>query len=199
MDENLDLAKLQRFPVVMLCNTAVISEAELQLLRDYVSGGGQLLVTGHSGLFDMAGQLQPESTLHELVGAHARRVLDSLDNHVRWSPAGSYEPASVDVQSLAQLLTRDTAADWPFLVKGPAVVYEPTTATAVGQLLRPHRTLRQQQGQESTESPLSADQVAGPARIGQSRRSRHGADAGLRTGFRDGQRTLDCRGAPVAG
>ena len=38
------------------------------------------------------------------------------------------------------------AADWPFLVEGPGTVYTPTTATAVGELMKPARTVRQRQG-----------------------------------------------------
>ena len=71
LDENVDLATLQRFPVILLCNTAVISEPELGLLRQYVEGGGRLLITGHSGLFDSAGRPQAESALQALIGARA--------------------------------------------------------------------------------------------------------------------------------
>jgi hypothetical protein len=48
-------------------------------------------------------------------------------------------------------------------VKGPATVYEPTTAKVIGQLLKPHRTTRQLEGKESTEWPMSADAPVGPA------------------------------------
>jgi len=53
--------------------------------------------------------------------------------------------------------------DWPFLVKGPAAIFKPTTAVAIGELMKPHRTVRQQQGKESTEWPMSADAPVGPA------------------------------------
>ena len=51
----------------------------------------------------------------------------------------------------------------PFLVKGPATIYQPTTAQACGELLRPYRTTRQVQGQEGTDWPMSADDPVGPA------------------------------------
>jgi hypothetical protein len=44
-------------------------------------------------------------------------------------------------------------------------VYEPTTATPIGELFKPHRTVRQKQGREGTEWPLSADAVVGPAAL----------------------------------
>jgi hypothetical protein len=49
------------------------------------------------------------------------------------------------------------------LVKGPATVYEKTSATVVGQLWAPARTIRQQRGQEGTEWPMSPGEVVGPA------------------------------------
>ena len=59
----------------------------------------------------------------------------------------------------------DIRTNWPFLVKGSAVVYEPTTATPLGELLKPHRTTRQQAGKEGTDWPMSADVPVGPAML----------------------------------
>jgi hypothetical protein len=53
--------------------------------------------------------------------------------------------------------------DWPFLVKGPAGVFGPTTAKPVGELLKPYRTTRQKEGREGTTWPMSADTPVGPA------------------------------------
>jgi hypothetical protein len=77
-----------------------------------------------------------------------------LDNWVQF-PAG--------VPANQAVLQGDIPADWPFLVKGPAVRYEPTTAAPLGQLLQPARTPRQQAGLEGTEWPMSADAPVGPA------------------------------------
>ncbi len=49
------------------------------------------------------------------------------------------------------------------LVKGPAVVFRPTTAQPIGELMKPHRTVRQRQGREGTDWPMSADSPVGPA------------------------------------
>jgi hypothetical protein len=53
--------------------------------------------------------------------------------------------------------------EWPFLVMGPATIYESITATPIAELLKPHRTTRQLEGKESTEWPMSADAPVGPA------------------------------------
>jgi hypothetical protein len=51
----------------------------------------------------------------------------------------------------------------PFLIKGPAAVFEATTALPIGELHKPYRTTRQQQGKEGTEWPMSAESTVGPA------------------------------------
>ena len=55
--------------------------------------------------------------------------------------------------------------DWPFLVRGPAAVLEPTTATAVGELMKPHRTKLHEQKRYNEDWPLSADAPVGPAML----------------------------------
>jgi hypothetical protein len=154
LDENATLESLQRFPVVCLPNAAIVSEAEADLLRRYVEAGGNLIVTGVSGCYDRMGRLQSRSALQSLIGARFVRRLDSLDNHVRF-------PGSRDETLTA--LANGIPADWPFLVRGPAVVLEPTTAVPYGELMQPHRTVRQRQGKEGTEWPMSADRAVGPA------------------------------------
>jgi hypothetical protein len=153
LDENVAPETLRQFQVVMLPNAAILSEKEIGLLRDYVAGGGKLIVTGWTGLLGWRGEERKESALAGLIGARLVRKLDSIDNHVRFrgSNAG---PAS---------LCEGFRLDWPFLVKGPAAVYEATSAVAVGQLMKPHRTVRQRQGKEGTEWPMSADAPVGPA------------------------------------
>ena len=155
LDENASLNALKRTPVLLLANAAILSEKEADLLRRYVTGGGNLIVTGLTGCYDRMGGLLERSSIEELIGAKFVRKLDSLDNWVRLA-AGS---RSADERKLRT----DIKTDWPFLVKGPAGIFEPTSARAIGELLRPYRTIRQQQGKEGTEWPMSADSVAGPA------------------------------------
>lgn len=157
LDENMTLATLRRFPVVMLPNVAILSEREVALFRRYVETGGKLLVTGLTGTRGRRGETQGRSSLEELIGARFIRELESADNWVRFP---SRKPSSAGSQ-----LTSDTRADWPFLVKGPAVILHSVTAHVVGELLEPHRTKRQQRGEEGTDWPMSADSVVGPAML----------------------------------
>ena len=171
LDENVTLETLQKFPVVCLPNVAIVSNKEVDLLRSYVRLGGKLLITGQSGQFDSLGRPREpagvsttlpqthspktRSVLEELIGARAIERLESQDNWIH------VDTPSNDPQTEA--LAADIQPDWPFLVKGPATVYEPTTATPFGKLYRPHRTNRQREGKMGTNLPMSADRPVGPA------------------------------------
>ena len=163
LDENATPATLRQFPVVLLPNVAVLSDQEVARFRDYVEAGGHLIVTGLTGTRGWRGEAQGKSSLAELIGAKFVRELDSTDNWVRFRAA--------DSSRATQPLTDAVRADWPFLVRGPAVVYEPTTATTLGELLKPHRTSLHAQNRYNLDWPLSADVPVGPAillnRIGQ--------------------------------
>jgi hypothetical protein len=153
LDENVSLATLQQTPVVLLPNATILSAEETSLLEPYVEGGGHLIVTGHTGLFGRYGEAQKQSSLERLIGARLAERLPDMDYYVRLAK----------LPPDRQGLLRDIPANWPFLVEGPAAVYRPTTATPLGELLKPHRTVRQKKGQEGTTWPNSADTPVGPA------------------------------------
>ncbi|MDR3623170.1 MAG: beta-galactosidase trimerization domain-containing protein [Paludisphaera borealis] len=155
LDENATDATLAAFPVVILPDAPVISAEEVARFRKYVEQGGSLIVTGWSGLLGDRGEPTDRSALEDLIGAKLVRRLDSRDNHVRLPAAMArfpFEPLLAGIEH-----------DWSFLVEGPAAIYRPTTATPLGDLLEPHRTVRQKQGKEGTGWPLSAGKAVGPA------------------------------------
>jgi len=154
LDENATLERLRQFPVLLLPQAAILSEREVVLLRDYVQEGGNLILTGWSGMLGWRGEPREESALKELAGVHVVRRLESLDNWVRF-PDHCEGPTS--------LLGRGIPGAWPFLVKGPAAVLKATSARPVGELLQPFRTTRQREGKEGTDWPMSADSPVGPA------------------------------------
>ena len=128
-DENLSLEGLKQFPVVCLPNTGILSQREVDLFRSYVEEGGKLLVTGHSGQFDRLGKPLATSTLENLIGAQVKRRREDADSWVRFGPEAEAR----------QELVGGLRDNWPFLVRGPATVYESTTATSIGELLDSHR------------------------------------------------------------
>lgn len=172
LDENANLEYMQQFPTVILCNAGILSDAEIHLLTSYVENGGGLIVTGQSGQFDRLGSrltvqsanelaqeapLSQKNSLERLIGARPWKSLDSLDNWMNFT-----EP--VDSGAIpSRLLPETLPRNWPFLVKGPATVYQPTTARGIGQLMAPQRSSRQKQAMEGTQWPMSAGEVVGPA------------------------------------
>jgi hypothetical protein len=151
LDENVNADALKRFPVVLLPNVPILPKAEVDLLKAYVEQGGNLIVTGFTGIMGPMGETLDHSVLENLIGAKFVERLDSSDNFMRFAT------------DTPERLRTGYAADWPFLVEGPAAVYTPTTATAVGELMKPARTVRQQQGKEALYQPNSADKPVGPA------------------------------------
>ncbi|MEM7231197.1 MAG: alpha-amylase family protein [Planctomycetota bacterium] len=155
LDETASLDSLKRFPVVVLPNVNILSDHEVKVLRDYAHSGGQLVLTGFTGLFDKMGKARDASVLSDLVGAKLERRLESIDNHVRLGKEQATLPG----------LSKGIREKWPFLVKGPAVVWKPTTGQPIGELLKPHRSDLQKEGRVGYDWPLSADDPVGPAAI----------------------------------
>ncbi|HOC70689.1 MAG TPA: beta-galactosidase trimerization domain-containing protein [Candidatus Hydrogenedentes bacterium] len=151
LDENVNAETLQRFPVVILPNAGILRAEEVDLFSAYVEKGGKLIITGLSGCYDRMGVPAGNSALEALIGAQLVEALPAKDNWVRLSG------------EMPEPLRASIPVDWPFLVKGPAAVYEPDTAQALGELLKPYRTTRQKEGKEGTEWPMSPDTPVGPA------------------------------------
>ena len=151
LDENVNGDALKRFPVVLLPNVPILSQKGVDLLKGYVTQGGNLIVTGFTGLMGHMGEALDHSVLEDLIGAKFVERLDSTDNFMRFA------------SDAPERLRTGYAADWPFLVEGPAAVYAPTTATVYGELMKPARTVRQRQGKEPIYQPNSADKPVGPA------------------------------------
>jgi len=190
LDENSTLERLKSFPVVLLPNVAILSDREVAMLRQYVEEGSALIVTGWTGLFGQRGDVLERSAIESLIGGRLIRRLESRDNHVRFTSQPGDTPESAAIHL-------DLEPDWPFLVEGPAVAYEPTSATPIGELLKPHRTVRQRQGKEGTDWPMSAGGKVGPGRAFE--RSWQRPRAHVCRLARRGHvgRAPDCRGAEV--
>lgn len=156
LDENATIELLKQVPIILLPNAGVVSDKEVELLLRYVKEGGKLIVTGLSGCYDRMGGLLKTSSLEQLTGAKFIRKLDSLDNWVLFrSDAGD--------SNEERQLRHGIPVNWPFLVEGPAVMFEPGSAKVIGELMQPYRTTRQREGKEGTDWPMSAESAVGPA------------------------------------
>lgn len=163
LDENVTADTLRQFPVVMLPNVGILLRREIDLLRNYVVLGGRVIVTGHTGTFDRMGTPSDKAILSELIGGNPKRTLESSDNWVMFGRDVTEICLPDSSIGASSNLWSGIKLDWPFLVKGPAVVYETTTATALGDLLKPFRTARQLEGKETTDWPMSPEAKVGPA------------------------------------
>jgi hypothetical protein len=151
MDENLSAERLREFPVVYAPNAAILSEKEVALFQEYVAEGGNLLVTGLSGLSDRRGQLRKESSLSGVIGARLVRCCTEYpDNYLRL-------PGTL-LGGDGRFLLEGIPADWPILTWGPIAVFEPTEARGFGELLTAHRSR-----DNMWSWRMSPDKVVGPA------------------------------------
>lgn len=161
MDENVSAERLGEFPVVYLPNTAILSEKEIRLFDEYVSGGGNLLVTGLGGMYDWYGNLQKQSSLEGLLGVRlVKPILGYYDNFVRLPGELSHGEG--------RNLLENIPPDWPALTWGPAAVFEASQAKTYGELLLAFRPPLGQPvvpgtAPEPPSTPLSAGEKVGPA------------------------------------
>jgi hypothetical protein len=77
--ENLTREKLARYSVVLLPNVAILTDAQLGMISDYVGGGGSLMTSFETGLYDPAGKPRADFALGRLFGM--RRTGDRADSH----------------------------------------------------------------------------------------------------------------------
>jgi len=152
MDENASLERLKEFPVVYVPNAAILTGREVSLFEKYVATGGNILITGLSGLYDYYGREQNGCSLSELMGTRfTRTLLEPHNNYIRL-------PGALN-QAERRGLLEGIPTDWPMLVSGPMAVFEPRTAQPFGELIAAYHL--------PVESPfghmLSPQTVLGPA------------------------------------
>jgi hypothetical protein len=67
------LAEIGHFKVVILPDVKLMSDATARALREYVAGGGRLLVVGAAGALDERGRIRRELALADVTGVSAFR------------------------------------------------------------------------------------------------------------------------------
>ena len=157
MDENVSAARLKEFDVVYVPNAAILSDGEVRLFQDYAHGGGKLLFTGLSGVYDRYGKLQDMSALTDLIGA---RFVEAM-----LTPENNFLRLPNSLAGAEQVLLSDLPPNWPMLVNGPINRFEATTAQALGELMTPYHA------DSHFGRMLSPEKVVAPAiyvnRVGQ--------------------------------
>lgn len=67
-DRDLDPAILGRYKVIVLPNTACLSDSQCEAIRAYVRGGGAIVATGETALYDESGSERKNFGLADLFG-----------------------------------------------------------------------------------------------------------------------------------
>ncbi len=90
-DQLLDEANLKHFKVLVLPNIAALSKAQCAQLKKYVEGGGSVVATFETSLYDEEGRAQSDFGLNELFGV-------SYENGVEGPMQNSYLTIRKDVK-----------------------------------------------------------------------------------------------------
>jgi len=70
LDNLISKERLQKYNVIFLPNVRCMSEREIDLLKDYVNNGGNLIATYATSLYNSDGRERPDFGLSELFGVH---------------------------------------------------------------------------------------------------------------------------------
>lgn len=76
--------ELAGFKVLVLANLALMSDAQAEVVRRFVRGGGGLLASHETSLFDEKGQRRPDFALADVLGVHYQGTLKSTARRVSW-------------------------------------------------------------------------------------------------------------------
>ncbi|MEJ7767519.1 MAG: alpha-amylase family protein [Chitinophagaceae bacterium] len=70
LDDQLTREKLQKYKLVLLPNVRCMSDKEVEILKEYVLNGGNLVATYATSLYDAEGKERSDYALNELFGVH---------------------------------------------------------------------------------------------------------------------------------
>ena len=118
-EENCTLEKMRVYPVVVLANVAVMSDAEAEMFRRYVAGGGVLVSTGDTALHDEAGRQRRELILADVFGATYTGKTETRNHYLRVE--GGKVGSGLEAKEY-------------ILCNYPGNIVEPTTGKPVGTL-----------------------------------------------------------------
>jgi hypothetical protein len=75
-DEDLSTDRLGQYRVVVLPNAALLSDATCDVLRQYAAGGGSVVATFETSLYDEWGNIRKDFALSELFGASVKSSVE---------------------------------------------------------------------------------------------------------------------------
>lgn len=76
----LEREKLRKYKKIILPEAACLSDSQIDILKDYVKEGGNLVITGSSSLYDETGMKRKDFGLNEIMGLSFREYIPSIDS-----------------------------------------------------------------------------------------------------------------------
>jgi len=90
-EENITIEQMKQYPVLILPNVAILSEREQDMIRQYVSEGGNLVATGDTSLYNEWGVEQRDFGLSDVFGTHYRGKSTTTFNFFRVSGEDGFD------------------------------------------------------------------------------------------------------------
>jgi hypothetical protein len=105
------LSNLKRYPVIVLAGQYVLSDDETDAFRRYVLEGGNLVVTGESGMNDMDGNRLADFALADVLGVHYKGQTKENCTYIAPTTAG-------------QVHFEENSVKYPLALAGRQVIVE---------------------------------------------------------------------------
>lgn len=67
LDRDITLDKLKKYKVLLLANTAILSEAQANQVKKFISDGGSVIASYETGLFDEKGERREDSVFRDVM------------------------------------------------------------------------------------------------------------------------------------
>jgi len=108
-DRLLDAEHLKPFKVLILPNIAALSETQCEQIRQYVQGGGSLVATFETSLYDEVGKQRPDFGFADLFGvSYNDRVEGPMKNSYLWlksdSKTGRFHPILNELEDAYRII-----------------------------------------------------------------------------------------------
>ncbi len=122
-DMDLDLENLKKFAVVILPNTAILTQPQVTAIRQYVKEGGSILSTYETSLYDELGERKADFDLSDVFG------LNYVGINANVPPGSCIAPRGGFLADLQDLLAPFQYKSLHVYLSVPFVTSEPTTGT----------------------------------------------------------------------
>jgi hypothetical protein len=83
---DLSIKNLKKFNKIILPDVACLSESQTEILKNYVKGGGHLIMTAGSSLLDETGKKRKNFSLNRIIGLSFKEYLPSIDSISPFTP-----------------------------------------------------------------------------------------------------------------